>query len=146
MKRLLLSSCSRGRSLGLCLLIISSLAASGVSAEDQTRLDYLLHCSGCHLPSGEGAHGVRGLNELGPIVARAGGRDYLVQVPDATQAPVSDAQLAAITNWVLRRFNEDSLPDDFVPLTADEVSRARTVVLLNPSRHRAEILKRPVLR
>ena len=124
----------------LSLALSLCLYCAGVQADEQVRLDYLLHCSGCHLPSGEGAEGVRGLNELGPIVARPGGRAYLVQVPDASQTPITNADLTRITNWVLKEFNSPTLPQGFQPLTEDEVAKARKVTLLDPRKRRAEIL------
>ena len=125
----------------LSLTLIACVAFGAAQADEQVRLDYLLHCSGCHLPTGEGANGVRGLNELGPIVSRPGGRAYLVQVPDASQTPISNANLTQITNWILREFNAASLPKDFEPLTEAEVEVARQVTLLDPRKRRAEILE-----
>ena len=134
------------RPLRLAVSVCLALAASQSVADEQIRLDYLLHCSGCHLPTGEGANGVRGLKELGPIVARPGGRAYLVQVPDASQTPITDANLAQITNWVLQEFNAETLPTNFVPLTEQEVSEARVVTLMDPRRRRAQILSaEPIL-
>lgn len=130
--------------LGLTIVSVCVFAyAEDGQSQEQDRLDYLLHCSGCHLPTGEGARGVRGLTELGEIVSRPGGRSYLVQIPDASQAPVTDANLARITNWILQEFNADSLPSDFMPITEDEVRVARRGALFDPRKRRAEILSQP---
>ncbi|MCZ6855833.1 MAG: cytochrome c [Gammaproteobacteria bacterium] len=108
------------------------------------RVAYLLHCGGCHLPDGSSnppeVPDLRG--ELGRIIAVPGGRDYLARVPGASQAPVSDEDLARILNWVLHQFNAKTLPDDFTPLTADEVGRSRRNVLTDPLKHRAALWER----
>jgi hypothetical protein len=54
-----------------------------------------------------------------------GGREYLVRVPGVAQSPLGDAELAAVLNWMLRRFDPDHLPSDFVPYRADEVGELR---------------------
>ena len=123
---------------------LSASTAVGALADDQIRLDYLLHCSGCHLPEGQGAPPVvPGLkNALGVIVGLPEGREYLVRVPGAAQTPITDKQLTDITNWILYRFNAETLPDAFEPLTVNEVSVARAHVLLDPLQKRVEIWNR----
>jgi len=78
-------------------------------------------------------------NNLGWIVRVAEGRDYLVRVPGSSQALLNDAELAAVINWVLTEFNAETLADDFKPLTAREVGRARSDVLMDPLKFRAEL-------
>lgn len=89
--------------------------------------NYMIHCMGCHLADGSGnppdVPDARG--EMGRMLAVDGGREYLVQVPGAAQAPVSDAELAAVVNYMLETFNADTLPKGYRPLSADEVSRWR---------------------
>lgn len=104
-----------------------------------TRADYLLHCSGCHLPDGRSVPpDVPTLqDEIGRIVSLPEGRDYIVRVPGAAQTPLSDKALADVLNWVLAEFNANTLPDDFKPLTEQEVRDARSNVLADPLRMRA---------
>ncbi len=82
---------------------LASLLAFATPARADTRTDYLLHCSGCHLPDGSGApDDVPSLRDgLGWIVSVAEGRGYLVRVPGSSQAMLNDAELAAVINWVL---------------------------------------------
>ena len=76
--------------------------APGSQADDRNRENYLLHCSGCHLPDGGGVPGTTpSLRELAPILAAPGGREYLGRVPGVVQAPLSDVELARLLNWVL---------------------------------------------
>ena len=120
---------------------LASLLAFTAPATADTKTDYLLHCSGCHLPDGSGApDDVPSLRDgLGWIVSMAKGRDYLVRVPGSTQAFLNDAELAAVINWVLAEFNSAILADDFKPLTAKEVGRARSDVLMDPLKFRADL-------
>ena len=102
---------------------IAALAAVRVGAEPPVREDYTLHCSGCHGLDARGTVGVAPtLHGLAPLLALAEGRDYLVRVPGVAQAPLSDARLARLLNWVLAEFS-GSAPTP--PYTAQEVGRLR---------------------
>ncbi len=107
-------------------------------AQADPRVDYLLHCSGCHMPDGSGlAPVVPTLHEvIGRIVAAPEGRSYLVRVPGVAQAPISDRKLTAVLNWVLNEFSRATLPEDFEPLSITEVARARKQVLADPLKFR----------
>lgn len=117
-----------------CLL---SLTASESAVADP-RSDYLLHCAGCHRPSGAGLPPdvPTLIGELGRLVEIPEGREYLVRVPGASQAPVSDSQLAAIINWILLELNAETLPANFKPFSADEVARGRGNTLADPMKYR----------
>jgi hypothetical protein len=75
-------------------------------------------------------------NDLGKMAQVPGGRDYLVRVPGSAQSPVSDEQLQMIVNWILQAFNADTLPNEFRPLSLDEVKAARANVLADPLKFR----------
>jgi mono/diheme cytochrome c family protein len=126
---------------GACLAILLALASS---AQADTKTDYLLHCGGCHLQDGSGAPDeVPSLRDsLGWIVSVPQGREYLARVPGASQSLLNDAKLAAVINWVLTEFNSATLADDFRPLTAAEVGDARSDVLMNPLKFRAELWRK----
>ena len=113
-------------------------------ARAAARFDYLLHCSGCHLPDGSGAPpevpSLRG--PMGALVATPEGRDYIARVPEVAQAPLADDALARVLNWVLREFNAETLPTSFRPLGATEVGGARVKVLADPLRAREAIVGR----
>lgn len=85
--------------------------------------DYLLNCSACHGLDGAGTPGVTPtLHGVGSLLKLPGGRDYLARVPGVAQAPLSDARLARLLNWVLERYS--GTPP--VPLyTAVEIARLR---------------------
>ena len=108
------------------------LAAIAAGADDQgtvtaERLDWMLNCQGCHLASGEGAPGI--VPPIKGFAARflgvSGGREFLIRVPGVATSPLSDTQVARLINWMLVEFDAQHLPKDFVPFTAEEVSRLR---------------------
>ena len=122
-------------------LALALLVAIATPVQADTQADYMLHCSGCHLPDGFGAPPmVPSLrDDLGRIITVAQGREYLVRVPGSSQAMLDDAALAAVINWVLTEFNSATLADDFKPLTTREVQEARHNVLMDPLKLRAEL-------
>ncbi len=123
-----------------CMYLVLLLALAAPAQAD-TRTDYLLHCGGCHLSDGSGApDDVPSLrDDLGRIITVPEGRGYLVRVPGSSQAMLDDAELAAVINWVLTEFSSATLADDFEPLTAEEVAKARGDVLMDPLKFRAEL-------
>ncbi len=108
-------------------LIGSALAllAGGAAAEDP-RVLYLLHCQGCHLADGAGRPGaVPSLVGVARFAALPEGRAYLVGVPGSAQAPLSDAELAELLNWVLAAFGPAEVAARVAPFEAEEVARYR---------------------
>lgn len=93
--------------LGLALAVGAVGAAPTPGLAQATPLpgaadDYVLNCSGCHGPTGAGVPGTTpSLRVLGPLGAAPGGRAYLGRVPGVAQAPLDDARLARLLNWVL---------------------------------------------
>jgi mono/diheme cytochrome c family protein len=111
--------------LGLaCLLWMTA-----VGADESARADYMLNCQGCHLPDATGREPYvpNMVGQLGRLVAVPGGRAYLVQVPGTANAPLSDAEIAALLNWMLREFSAATLPAEFLPYTEAEVAEYRAV-------------------
>ena len=68
-------------------------------------------------------------------------REYLVRIPGATQAPINDAELTALINWVLEEFNADTLPAGFEYLSVEEVTAARKNILADPLKYRTRYWK-----
>ena len=127
------------------LLLATALFVAVPGANADPKVDYLLHCSGCHMPDGTGLQNVVPTlhDVLGRIVAEPEGRSYIVRVPGSSQAPISDKKLAAILNWMLTEFSSATLPADFNPLTAEEVGEARGQQLADPLKYRAEHFAQP---
>ena len=108
------------------LLLVASPAVA--TADYSAKTNYILHCQGCH--GGDGIGGVPNevpplLNSVGYFLRVPGGRRYLMQVPGISQAPMSDPELAAVLNYMLKRYSAAQLPATFQPYTAEEVSGAR---------------------
>ena len=117
----------------------------GAQAEGMSsaRINYILHCQGCHLVDGAGTEEkVPALkNEVGRFLHVPGGREFLIQVPGTSQSALSDAEVAAVLNWILENFSGEQLPADFVPYDAEEISRYRRPPLANVSEVRANLME-----
>ena len=117
---------------------------AATAAARKARQNYILNCQGCHLPDGSGAEGaVPRLNGfVGKFLRVPGGREFIVQVPGVAGAPISDAELAAVMNWLLAAFSNAELPPDFRPYTAAEVGDLRRSPLVDVKRARARLVKK----
>ena len=88
----------------------------------------MLHCAGCHRVDGSGAPGFgvpTMIDTLGQFQRTSAGRAFLLQVPGARNAAITDAELAALTNWAVKAFSAPTLPADFQPYTTAEVTHWR---------------------
>jgi mono/diheme cytochrome c family protein len=135
---------SRPVGAAVVLALAATLSRCATAAEvSGPALDYALNCQGCHRADGAGTPGgVPALaGSVGRFLRRPGGREYLVQVPGVAQAPLDDAALAGVLNWILTRFDPEEVPADFVPYAAEEVGRLRRTPLTNVERVRRALLK-----
>ena len=70
----------------------------------KTRSDYILHCSGCHTLTGEGTvnGGIPAFpDSIQHIAGLENGRTYMVHVPGVISNDMSDAEIAAVLNYIL---------------------------------------------
>jgi cytochrome c553 len=122
-----------------CLAAVTAVA-SGALADP--RLDYMLHCRGCHGPDGAGVAGaapsLRG--QVAAFLAVPGGREYLVRVPGTAQSELDDADVAALLNWIVREFNPEAVPQGFVPYDGEEVGPLRRKPLADVVAMRGELV------
>ena len=132
-------SFSRRATLVAVIGLVSVVAAA---AGNSPRINYMLHCQGCHLPGGIGHPGIvptmRG--QVGLFLRSEEGRAYLVQVPGVAQSDLDDHQLADVLNWMLPEFDPDHVNPDFKKFTPDEVSRYRGTHLTSVSATRRALL------
>lgn len=135
---------TRATRLALALGATLGLVSTAAPATDYGRQNYLLHCSGCHLPDGTGS----AVNEVptlhgipGHFASVPEGRAFLTQVPGIAYSSLSDAEVAEILNWSLIEFSRETLPQDFQPFTTKEVSRLRAVRPAEIFKVRAEVLE-----
>lgn len=107
-------------------LLVAGLAATAAQGYEP-RVNYQLHCMGCHLADGAGAADrVPSMRRtLVAFSAIPAGREFLVRVPGAAQSPLSDAELATLLNWMTHNLSDLPAPADFVAYTAAEVGRVR---------------------
>lgn len=120
--------------------IILGMAPAAYADEPRERPaeeSYVLHCSGCHGLSGTGVPGTTPtLHGIGRFASTPEGRAYLARVPGVAQAPVDDAELATLLNWVLETFSETA-PNP--PYSGSEVGRLRRQPLRSTSAARAAL-------
>ena len=115
-------------SLALTGLLAASLAVA--DDDEHARFDFVLNCSGCHGTDASGSSIVPPLgDDLGRLVASAEGRSYLIRVPGVAQAPLSDARLARLMNFVLAELGRAPA---FEPYTPAEVAQLRREPLRSP--------------
>ena len=117
--------------------LLGPLLVAGPSQADEVPVfeDYLLHCSACHGADGSGKPGVTpSLAAVGDLFKLEGGRAYLIQVPGVAQAPLSDARLARLLNWTVKRHGCEAVP----PFAAEEVGRLRRTPLRDPAAARPQ--------
>jgi hypothetical protein len=108
-------------------LAFSPCVAADAAPAGQARTDFMLHCMGCHRADGTGTPpGIPALrNRVGYYLQIAGGREYLTQVPGAANAPLSDARLAGVLNWIIAEYAGPSAPAAWTPFTPGEVRQSR---------------------
>lgn len=92
-------------------------------------VNYALHCQGCHLAGGTATPGLVPAIDgtMGRFMRVREGREYLLRLPNVVAAQLGDADTAALLNWLVRRFAQEELPDDFRPFTTAEVAASRDV-------------------
>ena len=117
------------------------LAVAPALATGGAELDYAVTCQGCHLGDGTGTDTVPRLaGSVARFLRVPGGREYVARVPGVAQAPLDDAATAAVLNWMLRRFDAEHLPADFVPYSAAEIAPLRRSPLIDVQTARRRLL------
>ena len=128
------------------VILLGLVLASGSSAADdeRARINYLIHCQGCHLPQAVGVPGnvPRMKDFVGYFMHSTEGREFVVEVPGVSTANLNDEQLTELVNWLLLTYSAGQLPADFVPYSTDEVAELRRRPEQDPEMRRAEILER----
>ncbi len=108
-------------------LLCAIPAAAEVPALSGPALHYALHCQGCHRAAGEATEqrvpALRGA--LGRFLRSPDARAELIGIPGVRNAPISDADLAALLNWLLPTFDPAHTPAGFVPFSEREITLHR---------------------
>lgn len=97
---------------------------------------------GCHQANGSGVPGkVPDMRTtLEPFSRTAAGRRYLIEVPGVAQAPLSNAELAELLNWLVRDLGGATQSKHFIPFTAEEVAAYRNTPLIEVAAVRRRLL------
>jgi len=125
----------------LALVVAMSVVWAGAAATPQQ--DYVTHCMGCHGPTGAGVPGkIPPLRETLPAFARTSeGRAFLLSVPGASNSSLTDAELAAVVNFLLERYWADTGAGERHVFTTDEVARLRRPPLSQVRQARTAVLR-----
>jgi len=126
----------------LVALVLYSAAAAALAQDPQT--NYQLHCMGCHVADGSGLEGkVPSMRPtLVPLALFAEGRQYLVQVPGVAQSRLSDAETAALLNWMVHSLGDRAVPTAMREFTAQEVAKYRATRMVEVRETRAKLMAR----
>ncbi len=132
----------------LALLIVLTIGGLGLSLPGpasafEPEVNFQLQCMGCHRRDGSGQPGrvpsVR--RTLVPMSCLPQGRDFIIRVPGVAQAPLSDAELAALLNWMMRHVSDADVPGSPRDYSAAEVHGARAHPLADVKIARARVLR-----
>jgi mono/diheme cytochrome c family protein len=109
------------------LLAAAATSLFAAAAHASPEQNYMLYCMGCHGPQAEGVPGkVPPLaHALGRYMRSPAGRNYILRVPGAANSALSDAELAAVLNWLAQTYDAQELSGDVPLFTAPEVSSLR---------------------
>ncbi|MEP4890553.1 MAG: cytochrome c, class I [Aliiglaciecola sp.] len=125
-----------------CCVIAANASAAETINEARALFNYQMLCQGCHVGDGSGGKDVPNLNgAVGIFLNSVAGREYLIKVPGAANSALDSKELAELMNWMIPVMGKDSVPDNFVPYTEQEVARLRQEPLMEVVEHRANLLK-----
>lgn len=132
----------------VAMIAITQLALSTIAHASGASV-FAAHCAVCHQSNGQGVQGVYPAlaGTVGKDVHSPAGRAYLVNVVSFGMSgaivsqgadynglmqpwtQLSDAEVAAVLNFILTRFNAKILPAGFKPYSAREVKHLRAAHL-----------------
>ncbi len=129
--------------------IIAVAALFGFTAdvgadEQRARVNYMIHCQGCHLPEAVGYPGKvpRMRDFVGYFLHSQEGREFIIRVPGVSTSSLRNDQVTELMNWLLLTYSAPQLPKNFVPFTVNEVAALRPDPEPDPEATRKRILER----
>jgi len=131
---------SRVATAALLIVFTSSAGAN----EQRARVNYMIHCQGCHLPEAAGYPGKvpRMRDFVGYFLHSREGREFIIRVPGVSTSSLANDEVTELMNWLLLTYSAPQLPEDFVPFTVDEVAALRPDLETDPETTRRGILER----
>lgn len=120
-----------------------ALAQSPAQSYALAAQNYELDCMGCHGVDGRGVAGrIPPLaHSLARFMRTPAGRNYVLRVPGAADSPLSDGDLAAVLNWIARRFDAEDLTSKTAPFTEQEVASVRRHPMRSVLARRREVVQ-----
>ncbi len=125
-------------------LALTVVLIPAASADDhRAKVNYMLHCQGCHLPEAIGFAGKvpRMKDFVGYFLHSKEGREFVIRVPGVATASLPDDELVELMNWLLLTYSAEQLPDPFAPYSVAEVAALRSDLEGNPEKTRLRILR-----
>ena len=109
---------------------------------------WTVQCQGCHGAEAQGTPGrvPRLAGNVARYLALDAGRAYLGRVPGVAFADLSDADLAVLLNWVVRRFDARHVPKVFSPYSEAEIRALRRDPLISNAYDERRMLLRSLAR
>ena len=122
--------------------MFSAIAVARPAGAFTARVNYALHCQGCHLADGRETPGLvhRLQGTVGLLARTPAGREYLVRLPNVASVPLDDRELAALLDWVVLRFAESRPGENPAPFSVEEIAPRRGRPLLDADSARAAAL------
>lgn len=116
--------------------------ANGAEATQLGRgqVNYMLQCQGCHKADGSGIDKtVPDLRTHGRnFIESVDGRPYFIAVPGSANAPLTDAELAEVVNYIIKNILESS--DAKLFYSEQEITRFRKMRMLDVSQKRRGLI------
>ena len=124
--------------------LLTVFTSNAGANEQRARVNYMIHCQGCHLPEAAGYPGKvpRMKNFVGYFLHSQEGREFIVRVPGVSTSLLPNDELTELMNWLLLTYSARQLPENFMPFTVDEVARLRPDLEGDPETTRKVILER----
>ena len=129
--------------LKLAPLILLAIGTAALADDHRAKVNYQIHCQGCHLPDASGFPGkVPRMNDfVGYFLHSREGREFLVRVPGVSASRMSDEAITEVMNWLVKTYSAEQLPSTFEPFTVSEVAVLREQRENDPERTRMRILQ-----
>lgn len=128
----------------IALAALSGFTCDADADEQRARVNYMIHCQGCHLPEAVGYPGKvpRMKNFVGYFLHSEEGREFLLRVPGVSTSSLADDQLTELMNWLMQTYSAEQMPRDSEPFTVAEVAKLRKNPEADPEVTRTRILAR----
>jgi len=124
------------------LVFADGTAAEPEINEHRALFNYQMLCQGCHVGDGSGGKDVPNMKgTVGQFLKTPQGREYLIRVPGTANSALDNKELAELMNWMLPAIGQDSVSDDFLRFSEEEIGTLRQDPLMEVVEHRAKVLK-----